>query len=388
PVVAVLSARVSLVAVPCNLLVEFAVAPATVLGFAALVTAPVAMPVAKALAWCASWPAGWIAGIARAGAALPGGGVDWPGGWTGALLLALATAAVLLVVRRLLGRPWLCAVCGVLLVLAVVQPPRLTRVLTGWPPPGWRLAMCDVGQGDATVLAAGAGTGVVVDAGPDPALVDRCLRTLGVTRVPLVVLTHFHADHVAGLPGVLRGREVGAIETTGFEEPVGQVEFVRREAAARKVPVVRAVAGERRRAGPLDWEVLWPPPRQTPEPEGPNDASVALAVRSGGLRMLLLGDLEPPAQRALARSPGAGRWRGVDVLKVAHHGSAYQDPDLIRAVAPRVALISCGADNSYGHPAPSTVAALRAGGARVLRTDRDGALAVVGAGGALRVARD
>ncbi|NUV62251.1 MBL fold metallo-hydrolase [Streptomyces sp. CAI-85] len=388
PVVAVLSARVSLVAVPCNLLVEFAVAPATVLGFAALVTAPVAMPVAKALAWCASWPAGWIAGIARAGAALPGGGVDWPGGWTGALLLALATAAVLLVVRRLLGRPWLCAVCGVLLVLAVVQPPRLTRVLTGWPPPGWRLAMCDVGQGDATVLAAGDGTGVVVDAGPDPALVDRCLRTLGVTRVPLVVLTHFHADHVAGLPGVLRGREVGAIETTGFEEPVGQVEFVRREAAARKVPVVRAVAGERRRAGPLDWEVLWPPPRQTPEPEGPNDASVALAVRSGGLRMLLLGDLEPPAQRALARSPGAGRWRGVDVLKVAHHGSAYQDPDLIRAVAPRVALISCGADNSYGHPAPSTVAALRAGGARVLRTDRDGALAVVGAGGALRVARD
>lgn len=388
PVVAVLSARVSLVAVPCNLLVEFAVAPATVLGFAALVTAPMAMPVAKALAWCASWPAGWIAGIARAGAALPGGGVDWPGGWTGALLLALATAAVLLVGRRLLGRPWLCAVCGVLLVLAVVQPPRLTRVLTGWPPPGWRLAMCDVGQGDATVLAAGGGTGVVVDAGPDPALADRCLRTLGITRVPLVVLTHFHADHVAGLPGVLRGREVGAIETTGFEEPVGQVEFVRREAAARKVPVVRAVAGERRRAGPLDWEVLWPPPRQTPEPEGPNDASVALGVRSGGLRMLLLGDLEPPAQRALARSPGAGRWRGVDVLKVAHHGSAYQDPDLIRAVAPRVALISCGADNAYGHPAPSTVAALRAGGARVLRTDRDGALAVVGAGGALRVARD
>ncbi|MCX4739236.1 ComEC/Rec2 family competence protein [Streptomyces antibioticus] len=388
PVVAVLSARVSLVAVPCNLLVEFAVAPATVLGFAALVTAPVAMPVAKALAWCASWPAGWIAGIARAGAALPGGGVDWPGGWTGALLLALATVAVLLVGRRLLGRPWLCAVCGVLLVLAVVQPPRLTRVLTGWPPPGWRLAMCDVGQGDAMVLAAGAGTGVVVDAGPDPALADRCLRTLGITRVPLVVLTHFHADHVAGLPGVLRGRAVGAIETTGFEEPVGQVEFVRREAAARKVPVVRAVAGERRRAGPLDWEVLWPPPRQTPEPEGPNDASVALGVRSGGLRILLLGDLEPPAQRALARSPGAGRWRGVDVLKVAHHGSAYQDPDLIRAVAPRVALISCGADNSYGHPAPSTVAALRAGGARVLRTDRDGALAVVGAGGALRVARD
>ncbi|WP_234486368.1 ComEC/Rec2 family competence protein [Streptomyces sp. MBT97] len=388
PVVAMLSARVSLVAVPCNLLVEFALAPATVLGFAVLVTAPVAPPAAGALAWCASWPAGWIAAVARAGAALPGGGVDWPGSWGGAFLLALLTGGLVLLGRRLSRHPWLCAVCGVLLLLAVVRPPPLTRVLTGWPPPGWRLAMCDVGQGDATVLAAGDGAGVVVDAGPDPVLVDRCLRELGITRVPLVVLTHFHADHVAGLPGVLRGRAVGAIQTTGFEEPADQVTFVRKAAQARGVPLARAVAGERRRLGALDWEVLWPPPDPAPRPEGPNDASVTLLVRVGGLRMLLLGDLEPPAQQALARSAAAPLVRNVDVLKVAHHGSAYQDPELIRAVAPRLALISCGADNPYGHPAPGTVAALRAGGARVLRTDRDGSLAVgTGTDGELRVTR-
>ncbi|MFG3661167.1 ComEC/Rec2 family competence protein [Streptomyces sp. NPDC047706] len=387
PVVAVLSARVSLVAVPCNLLVEFAVAPATVLGFAALAVAPVAMPVAKALAWCASWPAGWIAEVARTGAALPGAGVDWPGGWGGAALLALATAAAVVTGRRLPRHPWLCAGCGVLLVLAVVQPPPLARVVTGWPPPGWRLAMCDVGQGDATVLAAGPGTGIVVDTGPDPRLVDRCLRDLGITRVPLVVLTHFHADHVAGLPGVLRGRAVGAIETTGFEEPEEQVEFVHGEAAARGIAVTRAMAGERRRTGDLSWQVLWPP-GQASAPEGPNDASVAMLVRSAGLRMLLLGDLEPPAQRALLRTPAAALVGGVDVLKVAHHGSAYQDPELIRRAAPRLALISCGADNPYGHPAPSTVAALRDGGATVLRTDVHGALAVAGAGRGLRVARD
>ncbi|MFF7048520.1 ComEC/Rec2 family competence protein [Streptomyces griseorubiginosus] len=383
PVVAVLSARVSLVAVPCNLLVEFAVAPATVLGFAALATAPVAMPVAKGLAWCASWPAGWIAEVARTGASLPGGGVDWPGSWAGAALLALATVLVLLVGRRLLGHPWWCAVCALLFALAVVQPPPLTRVVTGWPPQGWRMAMCDVGQGDAAVLAAGEGTGVVVDAGPDPELVDGCLRTLGVTRVPLVVLTHFHADHVAGLPGVLRGRSVGAIETTGFEEPLDQAEFVRRQAAARRIPVTRAAAGEQRRTGTLDWEVLWPPagPASAVAADGPNDASVTMLVRSAGLRFLLLGDLEPPAQQELLRSPAGARLAGVDVLKVAHHGSAYQDPELIRRAAPRLALISVGADNSYGHPAPGTVAALRAGGAVVLRTDRDGALAVVGSGG-------
>jgi competence protein ComEC len=104
--------------------------------------------------------------------------------------------------------------------------------------------------------------------------------------------------------------------------------------------------------------------------------------------MLMLGDLEPPAQQALLRSPAGAELGAVDVLKVAHHGSAYQDPDLIRTVSPRLALISAGADNPYGHPAPSTVAALRAGGARVLRTDEDGAIAVAGTARALRVAGD
>ncbi|MER7224614.1 ComEC/Rec2 family competence protein [Streptomyces rubradiris] len=451
PVVAVLSARVSLVAVPCNLLAEVAVAPATVLGFTALATAPLLMPVAKALAWCASWPAGCIAAVARAGAALPGAGVDWPGSWPGALALAAVTVAVVAIGRRLLRHPLWCGLLGILLVLVVARPAPLTRVITGWPPPGWRFAVCDVGQGDATVLAAGEGTGVVVDAGPDPALVDDCLRRLGITRVPLVILTHFHADHVAGLPGVLRGRSVAAIETTGLAEPPDQARFVRREAAERHIPVVTAAAGEERRVGPLTWRVLWPPPQgagtpsgaRTPapapgpasvpgpasapgpapapgpasapgpapvsghipasvpasvpspasglgpapvpgpafRPEGPNDASVTLLVHTGGLRLLLLGDLEPPAQQALLRSPAAAGLAGVDALKVAHHGSAYQDPRLLRLAAPRVALVSAGADNPYGHPAPSTVAALRSGGATVLRTDRDGALALTGTGG-------
>ncbi|WP_460108585.1 ComEC/Rec2 family competence protein [Streptomyces sp. YKOK-J1] len=397
PVVALLSARVSLVAVPCNLLAEVAVAPATVLGFAALAVAPVAMPAAKALAWCAGWPAGWIAKIARTGAALPGAGVDWPASLPGALLLAAVTVAVVVAGRRLPRHPGWCAALAALLLLAVVRPAPLTRVITGWPPPGWRYAMCDVGQGDATVLAAGAGTAVVVDAGPDPEPVDHCLRALGVTRVPLLVLTHFHADHVTGLPGVLRGRSVAAIETTDYQEPADQAEFVRREAARRHIPLVTAVAGEERRIGALNWRVLWPPgapaPGRTtaPEPDGPNDASVVLLVRSGGLRLLLLGDLEPPAQQALLRSPAAAGIAGVDVLKVAHHGSAYQDPDLLRLAAPRVALVSTGADNPYGHPAPVTVAALRAGGATVLRTDRDGAVAVGGDGGTegeVRVTRD
>ncbi|MFC6061910.1 ComEC/Rec2 family competence protein [Streptomyces ochraceiscleroticus] len=408
PVIAVLAARVGLMAIPCNLLAELAVAPATVLGFAALATAPLLPPLAIAFAWCGGWPAEWIAAIARTGAALPGAEFGWPGGWAGGFLLAAVITALVPVARVLLRYRWLCVVCALLLVVLVVRPVPLTRIITGWPPPGWRLAVCDVGQGDGLVVATGPGSALVVDTGPDPRAMDRCLQELGVRRIPLLVLTHFHADHVDGLPGALRGRSVGTLETTTREDPPDQAAFVRKVAADHDVPEIRAVPGERRRAGAVSWEVLWPPqpspvppqlpalasapaarpamrtatgspppvPSTGPMPEGPNNASVTLLVHTAGLTVLLLGDLEPPAQQELlAAHPGL---RAIDVLKVAHHGSAYQDPALLRALAPRLALISVGAGNPYGHPAPSTVAALRVQGARVLRTDTDGAIAVTG----------
>ncbi|MFD3455606.1 ComEC/Rec2 family competence protein [Streptomyces sp. NPDC058691] len=388
PLVAVLAAHVSLVAVPCNLLAELAVGPATVLGFAALAAAPQAMPVAKALAWLAGLPTGWIAAVARHGAAFPGATVDWPGTWAGAFLLAAVVAAVVAAGRRLLRRPWLCAAAALLIVLTVVRPVPLPRAVTGWPPPGWRLVACDVGQGDALVLSAGQGSAVVVDTGPEPRLADRCLRSLGIRAVPLLVLSHFHADHVDGLPGVLRGRAVGAIETTTLDEPADQAAYVRAQAAAARVPVIRAVAGEYRRLGALDWRVLWPPPAPSALPvtddANPNDASVTLLVRTAGLTVLLLGDLEPDAQRALlTAAPELGP---IDVLKVAHHGSAYQDPALLARLRPRLALISCGKDNPYGHPSPRTITALRAQGTTVLRTDTDGPIAVLGDAAHLRAA--
>ncbi|MGW4775774.1 ComEC/Rec2 family competence protein [Streptomyces filamentosus] len=387
PVVVVFAGRTSLVAIPANLFAELAVAPATVFGFVALAVAPLWAAGAQGAAWVAGWPAGWIAGVARAGAELPGAELAWPGGWWGGAALALVTVVVVAGVRRLRHRTWPVVGVVLLLVLVVARPVPLVRWISGWPPPGWVFAMCQVGQGDATVLAAGEGAGVVVDAGPDPVAVDRCLRELEVRSVPLLVLTHFHADHVTGLPGVLKGRAVGAVQTTGLDEPPGQAGFVRRVAGEAGVPVVRAVAGERRRIGALEWRVLWPPAGPGPPDGGPNDASVTLLVRApGGASLLLLGDLEPPAQRALWRAhPELG---AVDVLKVAHHGSPHQDPGLTGAVRPRLALVSAGRENPYGHPSPRTLAALRAGGARVLRTDRDGAIAVAGAGeGLVAVAR-
>jgi competence protein ComEC len=219
---------------------------------------------------------------------------------------------------------------------------------------------------------------VVLDAGPDPRAVDRCLDRLGVSRVPAVVLTHFHADHVDGLPGVLAGRSVGEIEVTQLREPEGGAVEVDRWAADAGVPVRSPSYGEQVSVGDVTWQVV--APRRILD-ENPNDASLVLLVEVRGVRLLLSGDVEPDAQAALLREP-LGQ---VDVLKVPHHGSDHQAPQLLTSLGARVALVSVGEDNDYGHPSGRTLSLLEQGGARVWRTDQDGDVAVVERGGELRV---
>lgn len=367
PLLVVRAARVSLIAIPCNLLAEIAVGPATLLGFLVLALAPLSLGAARLVAQIAAVPTTWIADVARYGAAVPNTQLRWPGGpWGAIALLVVLTALVL--AAPVLRRPLPLLALVLLLLVVLLRPVPVVRVLTGWPPGHWDLVACDVGQGDALVVHTGPATALVVDAGPDPRLVDTCLSALGVTRVPLLLLTHDHADHVEGVPGVLRGRAVGAIETTTLDEPAAEAHRVRTWAAAAGVPVLRVAPGEVRRLGDATWRVVWP---DEARPADPNNASVSLLLTVHGLRIALLGDVEPLAQQRIP----LGR---VDVLKVPHHGSSHQDEDLLGRLRPRLALISCGKDNRYGHPSPATIARLRGLGATVLRTDTQGALAVVG----------
>jgi competence protein ComEC len=370
PVVAALSGQVSLVAVAANLLAAPAVAPATVLGLTGGLLGLAWAPLGVLVAAPAAWSAGWIIAVARWGADVPTAAVDWG---TGPVALVVLTALCVLSVPlapRLLRRPTTTLACtGLLVVVMLVRPPS-----PGWPPDGWVLAMCDVGQGDGLVLRAGPQSGVVVDAGPDPALMDACLDRLRITEVPLVVLTHFHADHVDGVAGVYDGRRVGAVESTWLLEPAGGVRVV--EDAAGDDPGVAAY-GETRTFGQVTLQAVWPEPGAGPGDAGesePNNASVVLVAEVEGVRVLLTGDVEPSAQRSLARDlPGLR----VDVLKVPHHGSRYQDLDWLTSLGARIALVSVGEDNDYGHPAPDLLAALTIAGSRVWRTDLSGDVAVV-----------
>jgi len=379
PVLILLSPSVSLVAIPANILAGIAVAPATVLGVAAAVAAPVAPTIAVLLAHLAAVPATWIVWVARVGSSLPYGRVSWPAGVAGAGLLAgsmlVAPSAVRLARRRPRSALSLASALAALWFLPV--PGQL-----GWPPPGWLVVACSVGQGDALVVGAGRGQAVVIDAGPDPAAIDRCLRDLGIHRIPLVVLTHFHADHVEGLPGLLRGRQVDEVEVSPLAEPPDEAARVANWAAEARIPVTVAGVGERRTFGDLSWTVLWPRRLIRVGGSAPNNASIVLSLTSHGVVFLLTGDVEPEAQEALLADPAS---LVADVFKVPHHGSRNQDPALVRAVHPRLGLVSVGVGNRYGHPAESTLALVRSSGAQVDRTDTDGDLAVVGPRDSLRL---
>jgi competence protein ComEC len=378
PLVAAISGQVSVVAVLANLLAAAPVGPATVLGLLGGLVATAAPGLGRVVAAPAGWCGTWIIAVARHTADLPVAAVGWP--TTPAALVALTAACLFgaLVLGWLLARRAVtvagCAVLSVVVLVPLPQP--------GWPPTGWVLVACDVGQGDGLVLNTGSGA-VVVDTGPDPVPMKHCLDGLGVRRVPLVVLTHFHADHVDGLAGVLAGRQVGRIEVTPYAEPLDGVRLVRGLAGRSGVPVSVARYGESRTLGALTWQVLAPsePPQATSD-SPPNDASIVLLVRTRGIRILMMGDEEVPSQERLAALyPGLH----ADVLKVAHHGSAKQDPDLVRSLGARVALISVGKDNDYGHPAPSTLALLRSAHLLVRRTDEDGTVAVAVTTAGIRV---
>ena len=364
PAVVALSGEVSMVGIAANVVAAPLVAPATIAGLVGGLLDVVHGGIAQVPGTLAAWSAGGILAIAHQAAGLGGAAVPWHAPWW-ALLGILPFVGYGL--WRVADQPMVVAGLALGLSVGLVRPPQF-----GWPPDGWVMVACDVGQGDATVLRAGPRSAVLVDAGPDPLTVDGCLRRLRINHVPLVVITHAHADHLAGWPGAFRGRKVGR----ALRGPSGG-------------PGTAVVAGDQFRVGPLLVDVVWPSVQAAGagEPDASdgtamNNASVVLRVTARGVSMLLSGDVEPEAQEAILTS---GAPIDANVLKFPHHGSGEQSPEFLRAVGAQIATISVGKGNDYGHPDPEALDLLRQGGTAWRRTDVHGDIAIVLQDGRVRV---
>lgn len=376
PVTAGMAGEVSLVSVLANIFAAPVVAPITVVGALAAVAAVACPPVAELLVHVAAPGVSWLLLVAREAAAVPGAVLPWPSGWWGGLLAGATVVLVAVAVRFRKVRVLLAVTLAVALVVLV--PVRV--VAPDWPPSRWALIACDVGQGDGLALATGdPGRAVVVDVGPEPGPMDRCLDRLDVDRVPLVVLSHLHADHIGGLSSILEGRVVGGIAVGPGREPDWAWRQVVGEAAEHGVPLVELTVGDRLEWSRLRLDVLGP--RYVPSPDvgdedgsDINDTSVVLRATTPAGRVLLTGDVELAAQSDLLAAEVDLR---STVLKVPHHGSRIVVPRFLSAVAPRVAVVSVGADNTYGHPNRTTLRMLTGTGALVARTDSGGDTAVI-----------
>lgn len=378
PVLILLSAQIPVLGVPANLLAAPAAPLATLVGLIGCVLVPAAPPLADPALWLAWLPATWIAAIATTVQSLPVTSLPWLPGAAGALLLAALTAALVAGVRAVqAGKRMLAALCCAILVIACgayagsLAGQRVGPALS--MPADWSHAACDVGQGDA-LLVRSAGAVALIDTGPDPAPLAACLETLSVSRLDLLVLTHFDLDHVGGVRSVV-GR---AAEVLSGEPQNPADERILADLATGGAALRRAVTGDTGRLGSTAWQALWPPPRAGDVWVG-NAGSVTLVfepAQPGGFRSLFLGDLGEPAQaRVLAGHRLGGPF---DLVKMAHHGSADQSAALYLAAAASIGLVPVGADNDYGHPTPAALDILAAAGTTPFRTDLCGLIVVGG----------
>jgi competence protein ComEC len=383
-----------------NLFALPAVAPAMWLGMVKAglgLVAPALPPadwLAGALGPLTRLPVGYLGRLAEVCADLPHGQIGLPLGSQGGiavayLVLGLAAVAVRHACRRLAPRghelaaawrrrPRAQRAAAAAAALGAIGLLAATRFGPAPSPEALTVRFLDVGQGDATLIQHPDGSAVLFDAGPPEAGIARLLRKAGVRRLTVVVATHASRDHHGGMLDVLDRLEVGLLVDggDGAADPGFRAVL---DAARERVRTVPARAPMTLRAGGLTIRILSPPPRPPgPAPEDPNPRAVVAVVSAGSFDLLLSADAESEALLPLDLPD-------VEAMKVPHHGSSDPGlPQVLERVRPQLAAIEVG-PNTYGHPAPSTLAALERAGARVYRTDKDGTITLTVAGDRIRV---
>lgn len=380
PVIAAYFGQLSIVTLPANLVVVPISAPPTVLGVVAVVAGYVSPSLASPIYRVAGLFIRLMTAGARFFASLPASSIPMPSPGAAAILfyyLALIIGATIL--ARWRGRLSFAHLLALLLVPAVAVV--VWQAFLTPPPSGVEILFLDVGQGDATLIRDPGGATALVDAGPDGALLSRHLAAKGIRRIDLAILTHPHADHRGGFPVVLKTTGVGRFIMPVSRRPAAELTELTKVARSRGVAVEESKPGRVYHLGSLSLEVL----SSGPLGEKENDSSTILKLSVGDFSLLLPGDAEEEAERSLL-----SHWNlRSSVLKVAHHGGATAaDPDFLKAVSPKIAVISVGAKNRYGLPSSTAIGRLKSTGSSIFRTDRDGSVRIVTDGKTMEVATE
>ena len=378
PVLLQLQGGLATYSVIANVAAESLIAPITILGILACCFAWIVPAVSSGFYYLASLGTWLIAEIAKYFSALPQSQIAWPTGIFGVLVSVATIFAFLFWLRSDSEQLQNIGKATLAIVLAATIGFLGTNTLRqlNWPMGDWRVVACDVGQGDAIVIRS-QGKIALIDVGREPELVSACLSELAINRIDLLVLTHFDMDHVGGLSGVIESREIRAVMLSPFTDQRWGATGTLKQLQSIGAPVSYGEVGMHGQLGSASWQVL-NPRRDATGSEDSNDASLVLWFEFQEFNFLAMADI---GERGQMRMSESNAWLTQIrlkplVLKVSHHGSADQYPELLEALHPQVALISVGAGNSYGHPTDRTLQVLKRVGTKVLRTDMSGSIAL------------
>lgn len=344
---------------PANLVAAISAGPVTVLGLLALPVSwlwPWGASVLMDLAGASAWPVVWAArGFSRA----PGAWIAWPDG-PGGVALALGIAGAALLATAPSGLRDGLRLGAALLAVALAGASPLWAEHKGPVTSQWSFVLCDVGQGSMMMARVGAASAVVVDTGPPGGMGAACLERYGVDTIALLVITHPHADHDGAIEELAETARIDALWVSQSSLPMPQdpASLMNSRAASRAlaagIPVQVPAAGAAWAAGEARVTVLLSPRAGEGSADAElNDTSLALLLTSGGESALVNGDAETQAQDDLRGVLAGGIV--VDLVVVPHHGSRTQSAGLAQLITARVAAVSVGASNPYGHPAPATL---------------------------------
>ena len=247
------------------------------------------------------------------------------------------------------------------------------------------ITFLDVGQGDCIVIETPNGTAILVDGGSTSESkvgeyrIMPYLEWAGIDRLDYVVLTHLDEDHTNGVEELLEaGFPIGTVLISAAATDVDEVEELCTIVDENKLKMVEISRRDKIICGKVEIECMYPDGSSTPASE--NEASVVLRLSYGRYSCLLTGDIEGRGEAAMEdylRETFPAGGSKVTLLKVAHHGSKYSTPEsLLKASAPVAAVISCGVDNSYGHPHEELLGRLEDAGCEIYCTAECGAVLV------------